>query len=139
MSKRFLTACLIGMMLFWPAAGQAAVPQDSRVVVYYFHTTSRCGPCAIIEKNTASALKSVFEEELMSGRLLYQPVNIDGRENRHFVEDYRLFTKSVVLSLVKDGKEVRFKNLDKIWLNLRNRQKFDTYIQEEAAIFLNEL
>jgi len=55
------------------------------------------------------------------------------------VQDYQLYTKSVVLSLVKDGKEVKFKNLDKVWQLLRNKDKFYKYIKEETTNFLDTL
>ena len=61
------------------------------------------------------------------------------KENKHFVNDYQLYTKSVVLSLVRDGKEMKFKNLEKVWQLLRNKDKFYKYIKEETQGFLDEL
>lgn len=56
--------------------------------------------------------------------------------NEHFVNDYQLYTKSLILSLVKDGKEVKSKNLDKIWQLARNKQKFIDYVTGEINGFM---
>ena len=50
-----------------------------------------------------------------------------------------LYTKSVVLSLVKDGQEVKFKNLEQVWQLLRNKDKFYQYIKNETQGFLDGL
>jgi len=137
MKKSLLIVFILAM-----AAGislKAYSETQDHLVVYYFHTTFRCHACSVIEKSTESALKNAFADDLESGRLVYKPVNIDEKQSRHFVKDYQLYTKSVVLSLIKDGKEARFKNLDKVWQYLRNRDQFSAYIQQETSVFLNEL
>ena len=50
--------------------------------------------------------------------------------------DYQLYTKSLVLSLRKNGKEVAFKNLDKIWEYVGNKQRFQDYVRNEVSAFL---
>jgi len=83
--------------------------EGTKVIAYYFHTTSRCHSCYTIEKYTKEALESNFEDELVSGKLVFKPVNMEVKENEHFLGDYQLYTKSVVLSLIEDSKEVKFK------------------------------
>jgi len=112
---------------------------ENKVVAYYFHGTARCFSCHRIEEFTEGALKDNFENEIKRGRLYYEVVNIEEKGSQHFVQDYQLYTKSVVLSLVKDGKEVKFKNLDKVWQLLRNKDKFYKYIKEETTNFLDTL
>jgi hypothetical protein len=65
-------------------------------------------------------------------------VNAEERGNEHFTQDYQLYTKSLILSLVKDGKEIKSKNLTKIWDYVRNKQKFFDYVNEEVNNFLKE-
>jgi len=55
------------------------------------------------------------------------------------MNDYKLFTKSVVLGLVRDGKEVKFTNLAKVWDFLRNGDKFKAYVKDEISKYLKEL
>ncbi len=139
MRKFFALICLISIVLFGLGAVSSFAGDGDQVVVYYFYTTFRCASCMTIEKNTESALKDAFADAMASGRLVYKPLNIDEKENQHFAQDYQLYTKSVVLSLMKDGKETQFKNLDKVWQYLRNRDQFSAYIQQETENFLNTL
>ncbi len=64
-------------------------------------------------------------------------INTEEKGHEHFVDDYKLYTKSIVVSLVKDGKEIKYKNLEKIWEYVRNKQKFMDYIKKETQQFLN--
>jgi len=43
------------------------------------------------------------------------------------------------LSLVKDRKEVKFKNLTEIWQYARNKKAFSEYIVKEVNNLLNEV
>jgi len=52
------------------------------------------------------------------------------------VKDYELYTKSVVLSETKNGKEVRWKNLDKVWTLLGDEAAFKKYVRDEVSAYL---
>ena len=65
-----------------------------------------------------------------------QPVNVEVKGNEHFVKDYELYTKSVVLSETKNGKEVRWKNLDKVWTLLGDEAAFKKYVRDEVSAYL---
>jgi len=110
---------------------------DSKIIVYYFYTTARCASCHKIEEYTKQSLEKYFFDEITSGAINFQMINIDKPQNKHFIQDYQLYTKSVVLSKISDGKEVKFKNLDKVWNFLRNKNKFYEYIKEETNNFIN--
>jgi len=121
-----------------PAEDKTVVGKNG-VIAYYFYTNTRCKSCYTIEKYTKEALESNFEDELASRKLVFTPVNVEEKENEHFLGDYQLYTKSVVLSLVKEGQEIKFKNLKKVWELLRNKDEFYKYIEEEVQKFLNEI
>ncbi len=44
-----------------------------------------------------------------------------------------------MISLVRGGKEEKFKNLTKIWEYVGNKQRFYDYVWDEIAAFLKEL
>ncbi|MCX7718595.1 MAG: nitrophenyl compound nitroreductase subunit ArsF family protein [Candidatus Sumerlaeaceae bacterium] len=123
-----------------PADPDGVVPapggSPDRVIVYYIHGGPRCPSCVKIEKYTESALRSAFAEEAASGRIVWQPVNADVRGNEHFMKDYQLFTKSVVVVEVKNGKQTRWKNLPKVWELLGNQQDFEKHIVSEVGSYL---
>ena len=61
------------------------------VVVYYFHGSARCVTCKKFETYSNEVINSVFAKELSSGQLNWQVVNVDNPDNKHFVNDYKLF------------------------------------------------
>ncbi|MFC1643726.1 nitrophenyl compound nitroreductase subunit ArsF family protein [Candidatus Omnitrophota bacterium] len=111
----------------------------SHIVVYYFHGNFRCASCHKIENYTKETVEKYFDKQVQAGDILYKTVNVEKKGNAHFVEDYQLYTKSVVLSLVRDGKEVKHKNLTKVWEYLGNKTKFENYEKKEIEDFLKEL
>ena len=106
--------------------------------VYYFRSNFRCSNCYKIEEYTKEAMEKYFQDKLESGEIVYRVINIDEEEKVHFVDEYQLYTKSVVLSKLKDGREVEYKNLQKIWEYLNDKKKFHSYIKEEVYSFFNE-
>jgi len=91
-----------------------------------------------MEKFTREAIETNFKDAFDSGKLDFKVVNVEERGNEHFVDDYKLYTKTLILSLVKDGKEVKSKNLDKIWELARNKQKFIEYVTGEVSVFMKD-
>ncbi len=114
----------------------AASMENHAVTVYYFHTTFRCPTCRQIEALTESTVKNFFSAELAEKKIIWKPVNIENPENRHFADDYRLFTKSVVVVDTANGKQIRWKNLDKIWELVRDESAFTGYIKNEITGYL---
>lgn len=109
------------------------------VIAYYFHGTFRCPTCHKLEQYSKEAIEANFKNELTSGKIVFKTVNVDEKANEHFVNDYQLYTKSLVISLVRGGKEEKFKNLTKIWEYVGNKQRFYDYVWDEIAAFLKEL
>jgi hypothetical protein len=111
---------------------------NSKVVAYYFHGTFRCSTCQTIEKYSKEAIEQYFANELKNGILEFKPLNVEEAENRHYVKDYQLFSSSLVLSLVIDGKKTKWKNLTEVWNLVGNKEKFFQYVKDEVEKFLKE-
>lgn len=109
-----------------------------RVVAYYFHGAFRCPTCHKLEQYAKEVIEADFKDALASGNLEFKVVDVEDKENEHYVNDYQLYTKALILSLVKDGKEIRSKNLEKIWEYVGNKQKYYDYVKNEVADFLKE-
>ena len=131
-----IAVLILALVLMMPAFSQAA--PKSKVVAYYFHGDFRCYTCHTMEQYSREAIETNFKDALASGKLEFKAVNVEERGNEHFVQDYQLYTKSLILSLVKDGKEIKSKNLTKIWEYVRNKQRFFDYVSEEVSNFLKE-
>ena len=107
-----------------------------RVVAYYFHTTYRCATCRAIEAYSREAIEAAFAEDIAAGRLVIRTVNIEVKGNEHFVKDYSLYTKALVLVNEVRGKKPQWKNLEKVWQLVQDKPKFLRYVQAETRGFL---
>ena len=114
-------------------------PPANRVIAYYFHGNFRCVNCRNIEQFSKEAVEKYFKDELTSGKVIFEVINVEEKGNEHFVGDYQLYTRSLVLSLIKNGKEIKSKNLTKVWEYLRDKPKFHQYVKEEIDGYLKEL
>jgi hypothetical protein len=119
--------------------GQEADPDgDVKVIAYYFHGTRRCATCKKLEAYSKQAIEDGFTEQLENGVLVFKAVNTDEKENEHFIDDYKLYTKALILSKVKDGEEVEWVNLDKIWKLVGNEDKYKAYVTSGVKEFLGD-
>jgi hypothetical protein len=121
-----------------PLAQAGEDAQGAHVIAYYFHGTMRCPTCHKLEQYSKETIETNFKDTLTSGKLEFKVVNVEDKGNEHYGNDYQLYTKSLILSLVKDGKEIKWKNMDKIWEYVGNKQRFIDYVKAEVADFLRE-
>lgn len=134
-SKLSFAAVLLATALVFIINLHGNAQSPDRTVVYYFHGQFRCHSCTRIEELTRKALQSGFSKELASGAIVWRPTNIDDRKNEHFRRDYQLNARSVVISRLKNGSQVNWKNLPEVWSRLHNEASFISYIQNEISEF----
>ena len=143
MAKRVIVAFwLIAALFFLGKDIQAkdVVDNDNnQVIAYYFHGDFRCVTCRNLEQYAREAIENNFQKELAEGTLVFKAVNVEKKENDHFINDYQLYSKSLVVSLIKNGKQLRHKNLAKIWHLVRNKKKYLKYVEDEISAFLKEI
>ncbi|CAK8722076.1 MAG: hypothetical protein CDV28_1107 [Candidatus Electronema aureum] len=118
-----------------PAAAQKTEQSTTRV--YYFHGNQRCTTCKKIEALTKKTVEESFAGQLKDGSMEVQVVNVDKSENEHFVEEYQLATRSVVVSQIKQGKEAKWRRLDKVWQLVHDEAAFAQYLRDEINLLLN--
>jgi hypothetical protein len=111
---------------------------DHTLVVYYFHGTKRCRTCRTIEAFTKEAVESAFASELEAGEVEIRTVNVEAAGNEHFVDDYELATRSVVLVDMVAGEEKRWQRLDEVWSLVGDRASFIDYIVDNATDFVRK-
>jgi hypothetical protein len=105
-------------------------------IVYYFYTNVRCPTCHKLENYTEEAVTGYFADLIKQGVIQYKGVNTDEKGNEHFLKDYELYTKSVIVSEIQDGQQKRWKNLDKIWERVGDKEKYLKYIQDEVKAYI---
>ena len=115
----------------------AAKATNTQVLAYYFHGTIRCETCLKIERQAREAMERRFPLEMAEKRLVFLPVNYDKTEDAHFLKDYNLPCPSLVLVRQKDGKDEKWKLLDKTWDQVENPIKFNEYVEGGVEAMLH--
>lgn len=128
MRAKLLTLFLIftvGLALQLPAA-------KTVVDVYYFHGNQRCMSCNKIEAYTKEAVEKNFAADIKKGRVVMHVVNLDDAANKHYIQDFQIGAKSVLVTRSVDGKAESMRKLDQVWVLLRDKKKFQTYVQKNV-------
>lgn len=110
-----------------------------KIVAYYLHGNSRCHVCNRIEKDSREAVEQGFKESIDSGVLAFKAVNIDRRANSHYINNFKINTKALVIVLYNEDRQENYKVLSDIWIYLNDKEKFLKYIRDEIATFLREV
>jgi hypothetical protein len=129
---------LVGVSLVCGPSFAADEPSDY-IQAYYFHASYRCKTCTTIEQYSRETIETNFKEQLGNGTLRFTQINFDEPENRHYLQDYNLTYRALVIVRYKDGKQVTFKNLEKIWQLKGNKPDFLSYVKTELEVYLKEL
>jgi hypothetical protein len=121
-----------------PAQAPKIAAAAKTATVYYFYTNTRCSSCTTIEAYTRAAVEKHFKEEYKGWRVVFKGVNTDEQANAHFVQDYWLNSKSVVVQCYSGDKPNRWSRLDKVWTLLGDKDAFSAYVAGETRKLLDE-
>lgn len=122
-----------------PTDAEAKPPASSpKVIAYYFHGNFRCETCRRIEAYAREAVEDAFADELANGTLEWRVVNVEERGNGHYVDDFQLVTRSLVLVAPGSEGPNAWKNLQEVWSLVRDKQAFQQYVRDEVLAFLGK-
>ena len=106
------------------------------VIVYYFHSNTRCPTCENIEAYAHEAVESGFADELKTKQIVWQVINYETPGNEHFATDYEVAAPNVVLVMFKDGNRVKWKGLPEVWEHVGDKPAFINFVQTSLREFL---
>ncbi len=104
----------------------------ARLIVYYFDMGKDCSTCLNLEAYTRETLETHFPEALASGEIRWEIVDVDEQAHGHFVEEFGLYTKSVVLVTIEDGEILAHNNLSRIWELVYDKEAYMAYIRAQV-------
>ena len=117
-------------------AETGAAAGDTKLVVYYFHGNARCKTCLTIEMYALEAIETGFPEALRANRIEFLPVNLELPENEHFIDDFKLAARTVVLQKVVDGERKDYHNLHRVWELVGKKDAYIAYVHGETEKFM---
>ncbi|MCX6154958.1 MAG: nitrophenyl compound nitroreductase subunit ArsF family protein [Candidatus Kapabacteria bacterium] len=136
--RKFIFSISIFFLLFAFSSSINAQEKKVRIDVLYFHATTRCHGCLTIEEYIKNSMNAVFSIEMKDSLIVSSSIDFQQTENEHFQDDYKFESQTLILSKKVNGKEVKWKNLDKIWDYSSDYQKFQKYIEDEINKFIKE-
>lgn len=110
--------------------------EGDQVVMTYFISGGRCEMCRKIEALTKETADKDFADSVADGRLVFRVIDTDEAGMTHYVDDYQLTSKTVVLSHRVDGKETEWSNMAKVWDLLDDPEEFRAYLGGQIASYL---
>lgn len=119
-----------------PLAVPAPRAPERRIVATYFYGTIRCATCRTIETYAREAVEEGFAPQIAAGTVAFRAVNVEEPQNRHFIRDYQLMTRSVVVTEEVDGAVARWVRLDHVWRLVGNRPAYLNYVQDAVHGYL---
>jgi len=97
----------------------------------YFHAPHRCPTCRKIESFSLDALTP----EIEAGKVAWQIADYTTDANAALVDQFKVFTSTVVLVEVQDGKVVRWRNLEEVWNHTSDQANFTAFINQAWSEF----
>jgi len=118
-----------------PASNNSTGPAD-RVDIVYFHRTQQCYSCNYAEEGTRYTVETYFNDELASGKLTFQSIDVQDSENAAIVEEYGAYGSQLFINTVKDGTD-HIEEVTDIWLVLGNGEAFVEVVKSKIEKALN--
>ncbi|OGN96010.1 MAG: hypothetical protein A2Z77_08265 [Chloroflexi bacterium RBG_13_51_36] len=118
-----------------PPSGNSTGPAD-RVDIVYFHRTARCYSCRWLEAGTNYTVNTYFADELTSGRLTFQVINIDDEANADIAEKYGAYGSQLFINTIKDGTD-HIEQATDVYLLIGREEAFVTALKNKIEKCLN--
>ncbi len=120
-----------------PTSETSSTPAD-RIEVVYFHRAQRCPGCLYAEAGTRYTLETYFANELSSGKLTFQVLNVEDEGNAGIAEKYGAYTSSLFINTVKDGVD-HIEEVVDIWFILGDDEAFVEVVKNTIEESLKRL
>jgi len=109
----------------------------TKLLVYYFHVTHRCNTCMKIEETVKKVLTTYFPNELKNNVIIFQSFNCELPENKKLVEKYQAYGSTLVLTSIKNGKEMKVEDITEFaFSKINNETLFTTEFRNKIKEFL---
>jgi len=103
-----------------------------RVDVVYFHRTQRCHTCLYAEEHTVYTLETYFADELASGKVTFQSINVEDQANADIVEKYNNASYLTLCVNAVEGGTDHIEVITDIWYEIDNDDAFVEIVKNKA-------
>ena len=117
------------------AAAQSEAVEDG-LVVYYFHSNTRCPTCQAIESQSHATVKSDFAAQLDRGEMVWKILNYEQPAVSSLTKKFAIQMPVVVLAKMKAGQVQGWKRLDEVWGLVDDKRAFADFLRGEIKKML---
>ncbi len=121
-----------------PAPAPRPAPQANRVDLVYFHRTNRCYSCNLAEAATRYTLEAYFQEELDSGKITFQSVDVQKSADSTLVAKYGAYTSQLFINTVIDNAD-HIEHISEIWQLIGDEEGFILFMRTKINNALEEI
>lgn len=107
-----------------------------QVVVTYFISGARCESCQKIEALCRETVAQDFAAESASHHVVFRVIDTGDPANAHYISDYQLTSKIVILSHRVASKETEWMAMEKVWDLLEDPAAFHAYLASPIRKYL---
>lgn len=101
--------------------------ETNMVLLVYFHRTQRCVSCTYAEDQTIYTLETHFSEEMDSGTIVFQSVDVQDNNNTDIIEKYQAYTSQLFINIVS-GNDENIQHVEEIWAVIGDDEAFTQLI-----------
>lgn len=107
------------------------------LVVYYFHSNTRCPTCRSIESQAKETVETRFASQLSDGKIVWKTMNYEQDATKPLATKFEIQMPVVVLAKMKDGQFQDWRRLDEVWAVVGDKAAFTRYVQGEIERMLS--
>lgn len=107
------------------------------LVVYYFHSNTRCPTCQAIESQSYETVQAEFAQQLDNGEIVWKTLNYEEPSASELATKFEIQMPVVVLARMKEGQIQDWNRLDQVWGVVGDKPAFAEYIRTEIGEMLN--
>jgi len=101
-----------------------------KIELFHFHGNSQCYSCVTVGDYAEETVKTYFADELESGRIVFDHINIELLENKITAMKYEATGSSLWIGVYrKDGSFSKEENTN-VWYKINDKQDYMDYLKQ---------
>jgi len=119
-----------------PGNASSAETAADGLIVYYFHSNTRCPTCQSIESQAKNVVQADFAAQAASGEITWKVLNYEQPANAELARKFDIQVPVVVLAKTKAGKIDGWNRLDEVWGLFSDKPAFAKYVRDQISQML---
>jgi hypothetical protein len=120
-----------------PESTAVADTLQDGLIVYYFHSNTRCPTCQAIETQSKESVQKHFASQLGRGEMAWKILNYEQPAVAPLTTKFDVQMPVVVLAKMKGGQIQDWRRLDEVWALVGDKPAFAKFIREQVEQMLS--